>query len=312
MRLRYALLAAVACAAIAFAAFRLAHHTEPTEPTYDGQPLSYWVQRLHTEQNEIAMDAVRHIGTNALPSLLEWIRYNPEPPAWRVKMVTALPWLPQRVQRFIRGRIDARSELLCNAAPYAFGALGTNAAAAIPELTALVLNTYKPARARNAAQALGSIGMTNALPALISVANHRPSCFVQYEAVLEIVHLARQNGPANEVIGPVMVGALTDTLGHQQLVGQMAAGQAALWLGETRYRPAVSVPALAACLGGTNRDAGLRNNALVALGNYGRDAAQALPAITNALTDRSPRVREHAKSVIQRITGEVLAQPAPQ
>jgi HEAT repeat protein len=310
------LLILLGCAAIAIATATFARKEPPREPAYNGQPLSYWVPRCvstTTEQNEAARDAVRHIGTNALPSLIEWLRYNPEPPAWRTKLVTALPWLPQRIQRLIRVRTDVPSQFLWISAPYAFRALGTNAAAAIPELTALALNTHKPERARRAVEALESIGMTNALPALVSVANHRPSCFVQYEAVLAINHLTPKNGSANEVIGPAMLRALlTDNLDPQETAGQYAAGAAAQWLEKTRYRPAVSVPALAACLGGTNADWELRYKALVALGGYGRDAAQALPAITNALSDPSPMVSEHAQRVIQWIVGEVLAQPPPQ
>ena len=310
MRKWYLLPILLGCAAIVIATATLARKEPPKEPTYNGQPLSYWVSRCN--RTEIARDAVRHIGTNALPSLLQWIHNNPEPAAWRTKLVTALPWLPQRVQGFIRGRIDVRSHSLCHDAPYAFRDLGTNAAAAIPELTALALNTHKPERARRAAEALGLIG-TNALPALISVANHRPFRDVQYDTVLAIDHLTPKNGSANEVIGPVMVRALlTDNVDPQETAGRYAAGAAALWLEKTRYRPAVSVPALAACLGGTNADWELRYKVLVALGGYGRDAAQALPAITNALSDPSPMVREHAERVIQWITGQVLAQPAPQ
>ena len=309
MRKWYLLPILLGCAAIAIATATLARK-EPPEPTYNGQPLSYWVPRCN--RTEVARDAVRHIGTNALPSLLEWIRYSPEPPAWRVKMVTALPWLPQRVQGFIRGRIDVRSQSLCTYAPFAFRDLGTNATAAIPELTALALNTHKPERARRAAEALGLIG-TNALPALISVANHRPFRNVQYDAVLAIRDLTPKNGSANEVIGPVMVRALlTVNVDPQETAGRYAAGAAALWLADTHYRPAVSVPALTACLGGTNADWELRYKVLLGLGGYGRDAAQALPALTNALSDPSPMVSEHAERMIQWMTREILAQPAPQ
>ena len=59
------------------------------EPEYGGKPLSQWVERWATPpysgtQVDQSTDAVLHNGTNAVPYLLKWIRY--EPPPWKDKM----------------------------------------------------------------------------------------------------------------------------------------------------------------------------------------------------------------------------------
>src|SRR5260221_7633398 len=55
------------------------------EPAYKGRSLSQWIGRLPgipTQDSATEADrAVREIGTNAVPFLLEWIAYEPEP--WR-------------------------------------------------------------------------------------------------------------------------------------------------------------------------------------------------------------------------------------
>jgi hypothetical protein len=53
-----------------------------SEPTYNGKPLSYWVQMysrldLGFGDEEKAAAAIRAIGTNALPFLLKWTDYEP-------------------------------------------------------------------------------------------------------------------------------------------------------------------------------------------------------------------------------------------
>jgi hypothetical protein len=314
MRKWYLLPILLGCAAIVIATATLARKEQPIEPTYNGQPLSYWVTHsMNTAERDGATDALRHIGTNALPLLLKWIRYKPEPPAWRTNL-SALPWLPQRVQRFIRGRTDFRSEMLCYEAVDAFGALGTNAAAAIPELTVLMVNSYAPERGCRVARALAYIGTTNALPALVSVANVQRFRYLQFDAVLAISRLTPRDGSLNDIIGPVMVRALTNNVDKQAPVGRFAAEEAAKWLIEAHYPPGSSVPALAACLGRADADYNLRWLALLALEQYGPDAAAALPAITNVLFLSSPgsALRNDAESAIRKITGEVLAEPAPQ
>ena len=50
----------------------------PAEPRYGGRALSQWVRR---PAGDTQGDAIRQIGTNAVPFLLEWMQY--ERPAWK-------------------------------------------------------------------------------------------------------------------------------------------------------------------------------------------------------------------------------------
>src|SRR5690349_2786311 len=58
------------------------------EPSYQGKPLSYWIRpfldtngpysRPSASQLTIATNALHHIGTNAIPLLVEWVSYDAE------------------------------------------------------------------------------------------------------------------------------------------------------------------------------------------------------------------------------------------
>src|SRR5438874_13488245 len=69
------------------------------EPSYGGKKLSEWVLQSCTGglgadvRIAQAEDAIRHIGTNAVPYLLAWGRYRMPP--WRVRLAQAANKLPQ-------------------------------------------------------------------------------------------------------------------------------------------------------------------------------------------------------------------------
>src|SRR5437588_2755835 len=122
------------------------------EPEYQGKKLSEWIdlcsawkgdvdlQRQHRE----ATDAVRRIGTNAIPYLLKWIRY--ETPDWRDKLESAIQKLPSAisdssaVESLTKDKADARAE----AAAEALDILGPDASAAVPNLSKLLNDPKRP------------------------------------------------------------------------------------------------------------------------------------------------------------------------
>src|SRR4051812_2545059 len=61
---------------------------EPSEPEYRGRRLSQWVLELPSntsrDGDSAAEEAIRSIGTNSFPYLLQWISYEPMP--WRIKV----------------------------------------------------------------------------------------------------------------------------------------------------------------------------------------------------------------------------------
>jgi HEAT repeat protein len=149
------------------------------EPAYQGKSLSVWLRqfeeakvnsptsRYHLSPTEFQAqfvepthDALRHMGTNALPRLLSLLRAQNSPLQQRAEAL--LGRLP-----FIRWRPPSQ-ELRRSMALSGFSALGTNAQPAVPALIALLNNKDGEIR-KYAAWCLGSVGPAaeQAVPALI-------------------------------------------------------------------------------------------------------------------------------------------------
>src|SRR5690348_12098163 len=80
----------------------------PKEPRYQGKSLSEWIARavpiprapsMHADAEE----AIRHMGTNALPCLLQWLDYQPV--WWREKYRSTFMKIkrPQRIRNWLLG-----------------------------------------------------------------------------------------------------------------------------------------------------------------------------------------------------------------
>jgi hypothetical protein len=264
------------------------------EPEYQGQPLSHWVLLSQRAiQSDEADKAISEIGTNALPLLLKWIRY--ELPAWRGELAKDNHPI---LQRFVRPFVTTKREVLADASLFSFRILGTNAANAIPELAGLMQNASAPQTAFRAMGALSQIG-TNGLPALISAIQDSQYPFRVW-AVTTIAFM--QASPASaSVTTPLLIECLSDTTNPRiPLV-------AALGLGRDKYAPQLAIPALTRCLATTGASEQLRCAAAQALARFGTQATNALPALTNALTDSSLMVRYAATNAIEKITSEASA-----
>ena len=107
------------------------------EPVYQGKTLTYWLSDFWPGRNptyeKMEQDnlAVRQIGTNAIPMLLQWISANDGP--LKRKMVTWIsrhPWVPFRLESSVDKNMLAVS---------GFGILAkSQAASAIPALVEIV------------------------------------------------------------------------------------------------------------------------------------------------------------------------------
>src|SRR5437879_1390641 len=118
MRRRLLLLAG--CALSGLVLFLLLTNRE-REPEYKGKMLSEWLLQYerqfridgYSAKAREAEDAVRHIGTNAVPCLVKWTRY--ERPRWKEKVSWArsrLPyWLETRLVKLFRDSAETRSKL---------------------------------------------------------------------------------------------------------------------------------------------------------------------------------------------------------
>ncbi len=145
----------VASACLAAFALALLLWPRQREPEYNGVTLSTWLVRCgSTNQAEslAAVDAIRHIGTNALPSLLLWIQYEP---GWRYSLGAEMLTWPvvgksRAVQRLVWHMRGNRASIAANG----FRILGSIANPAMPELQRLADNPKQPQTAIRATQCM--------------------------------------------------------------------------------------------------------------------------------------------------------------
>ena len=155
---------------------------QSSEPTYNGKPLSEWLlelkkspssdevlagmrQQLDTEQvyqgkKKRDEDAIRRIGTNALPTLLDMLGAKDR----NVKKVVS-KLQNKELQEEYRSK-DSNVEDLRSLAVDGFSILGTNAASAVPQITKLFHNLETSFQAARALTKVGPEGfsvLTNAL-----------------------------------------------------------------------------------------------------------------------------------------------------
>jgi hypothetical protein len=182
----------------------------PGEPVYEGKTLRRWLEGHvpnssanppygSLEWNKVDA-ALRHIGTNAVPTLLGMIRAK-GPPPYMLKLIEVA-----RIQPLIR--ISYRHAFWRNEeASYAFEILGTNAACAVPGLIRIYEAALTPSSQRCAAQSLGHIGPAAqpAIPVLLKAfTNTDPQ--VRFDAVSAVYYIG--GDPA--VVVPAMQRALKD------------------------------------------------------------------------------------------------------
>jgi hypothetical protein len=172
-RKRRTIVIAVTVLVVATVAYTILHE-EPRqpEPRYHDTPLSEWLSVYHAPTSpgdppSAADIAVRSIGTNALPYLLEWIRF--ELPPWRQALLRLTTWSYGEDKKVVlfKSTIEGESPPRAEKAICGFAMLNTNAVSAIPELEALMKNNRKPAVALRAIWALGEIGG----PAILALTN---------------------------------------------------------------------------------------------------------------------------------------------
>lgn len=139
------------------AALLVANHSM-REPEADGRTLSEWLELGHPPRiprNDVGVtNAIRKMGSAAVPFLLERLRAQDSPLKQRLEQSS---WSDRLPERWLYATYRSHGE-----AAYGFSILGTQAVSAVPELTKLLLN---PATAHNAGFALGQIGL-EALPIL--------------------------------------------------------------------------------------------------------------------------------------------------
>jgi len=176
------------------------------EPEYGGKKLSEWVVEYLTKPgstNEIDR-AMQQMGTNAIPFLLKWFRYEPATTGtFRKAYTRAINWIWRRSPALGNKLADNRSYRAYGAA-IAIVRLGSGAEIAIRELTKLLVDAKAPGLAESAAVVLLGIGEAG-LPSLITGLTNQSKAVRFYVAG----HIGRFGTKASASI-PALRRMLTD------------------------------------------------------------------------------------------------------
>jgi len=178
---------------------------QASEPSYNGKPLSEWLlvlQEGHTlsgkpVETSDAQEAVRQIGTNGIPTLIDLLSVYDERSAKKVlsklhnKELTA--WFKYDEN------IDSSCKNLRNLGLHGFSVLGTNAEFAVPQITNVLAFSDEWARVLLALGPKGFSALTNAL--------NGPNAGVRD---IVIRSLGKEGGGDPEVIKQLLVNALKD------------------------------------------------------------------------------------------------------
>ena len=228
-----------------------------------------------------AADAVRHIGTNALPTLLRQIDAV-DMPRWTVRLSLVCGKLPQTLPgaRLLNWCLFVKPNLEAGLATTGFTLLGSQAAPAVPELTRR-MSTRTSRSANLAILALADIGVTGSEPLLAALANtNSPNRLL----VARVMETTIRNQDTNRLRAIRCVA---------NCVSDADAGVAAwsaLTLGALAVEPEIAVPALTEGL--NDPRAPIRCRSAEALSHFGPTASPALGSLRRTeLKDPDPTVR---------------------
>ncbi len=229
------------------------------EPVYQRKPLSVWLEGYDSPKNQQAWqqtdEAVRQIGTNALPQLLQMLRLTDSAPWKRTLLALAYK------QHFIKiHHIKAWGQNW--RAATALGVMGSDAAGAVPELIQLYENPISGPSQRYTLMALGKIGPAAkmAIPSLLRTVSTSTDEEVRASAVFALGGIHAEP----EHVIPVLIKCLVDPSIDVQ-------GEAAEGLGNFRENAKPAVPALVVLLQSPNQD--VMNRARAALLRIDPEAA---------------------------------------
>lgn len=261
------------------------------EPVYQGKPLSAWLERFDEpfattffvgfeDVPQPAVDAVRNIGSNALPMLLYLIQAR-----------------DSRAKEKILDLLEKQSVVKFRPAPayvkqrrafVAFAALGSKALPALPRLRTLLTDEHT---AMPAALAIAQVGPEGLSVLTNGLTGTNPT--VRHACIYGLLSI-----PTN---GAAAIPALIPSLNDRDEVVQYKAAEA---LGIIRDNPAAAIPALIAMLLKTN---GPRSYAVMSLGCYGPAATSAVPALLKCLVTDDGTTRVFAHNALKEIGAETNA-----
>jgi hypothetical protein len=267
------------------------------EPSYNDRALSDWLVALTNyngdDDTDQVVEAIRQIGTNAIPYLVQYIRYTPSP--LRLKSAAAVTALSKRLGRDWRLR-GSRSEARAQGAFDALAILGPSAVVTLPDLTQLAADPGDLGRASRALFTLSFMG-AQALPPLMAILTNQQSR-LRPQAAMGLSRLDTNARPA--------VTILIDYLRDPK---ENLAALSAMSLGKMRQEPSLVIPALITAL--QDPRPRVRWFAAGALGQFGDLAGSAVPALLELLNDTADGPRQAATNALQAIAPKMLTNAPP-
>lgn len=180
------------------------------EPLYQGKALSSWLEaydpylrwNIKPSQKQEVDAAVRHIGTNAIPTLLRMLRARDG--RLKARFLEVL-----NKQRIVKFNPTPPAENLHFAAATAFAVLGAEASDAVPELINIYKQNISESSQYHTVLALSMIGPPSnaAVPTLVESMSASNA-----EMRLCIVSALARIHPKPELVVPVLINNLNDPL----------------------------------------------------------------------------------------------------
>jgi HEAT repeat protein len=293
------ILISAAVTLVLLALLPIAFWPDESEPEYQGKKLSEWLQpqpsNVPDQTPPEVIEAVRAIGTNALPCLVKWISFD----GARIQSIhDRLPrWI--RSTRIPRYFLGMRRSVNAGHASDAFGILGASASPAVPDLVAMLRQPCSFVKTYNVTSALAAIGRPALVPILEILADKQSSSLTRSYICGMLSNMAekRELGPAIATAVPVLAQCAKQTNLWVVLNSANA-------LGSIGTDPDVSVPALITAA--RFPDARVQRSALHALGQFGTNANASLPIVIQALNDPDTWTRTVARVAAERIAPEVF------
>ena len=298
-----------------------------TEPAYHGNSLSFWIKTynwpdnptvndlfprrtkplelsrevlsnpVYRERAQIdlerrkteAAEAVRQIGTNAIPALLKGI--DVDPASWRVALYSKIPpSLPGH--RLVRWVLVDRTEQRIQTAITGFQILGAETSAAVPELSQR-MKTRNSRSGWLSVLALSSTG-PDGLKALAAELDDTNA--LNRVSVARIFGQAIRNSGTNTASFRSLAHCVYD---HESGVATWSA----ITVGSLAIYPAISIPELTTGLQDARPQ--VRARCADALGQFGAAAQIASRSLRNLSNDPDPFVRAAATGALAKVAPEI-------
>ncbi|MBM3835002.1 MAG: hypothetical protein FJ403_17355 [Verrucomicrobia bacterium] len=256
------------------------------EPSYQRRTLTSWLADLtpggmpESPKNVAAGEAVRQIGSDAIPYLLDDL-------VVRESRLRTLARNLLTKQKLIPVKIAVPGEHL-DRGVRGFEALGEIGLPALPELQKLL-----PHYPGFVPRALAGIG-PSALPAITNALCHT-NPFVRWNMAVGLANAVYRNNISHEqasIAVPFLVNNLSDTNDNGKI-------HAVMGLKAIARMPEISVPRLTALL--TEQSSPVQREAAEALGSFGADAKSSAPFLEQLLSNTNTSVAAAASGALSKI-----------